>query len=212
MALKIIDCEQGTPEWLQYRAGIITMSRAQCLLVNGKSESGLGAEALSYIDELIGERLTGKPVNSFKGNEHTERGHEMEPEAIAMYASMTGRKVDSCGIMLNHGVGYSPDGLVGDDGLVEIKSKLPKIMVKVLCNDEVPKEHIAQCQGGLWVSGREWIDFVAYWPGMPLFVKRMYRDEKYIKRLAERCELLYSVLEDRQSKAVSNGYEIDCPW
>ena len=212
MSVKIVDCEQGADEWFAARAGIITMSRAQCLMVKGRSESGLGEDAIGYIDELIGERLTGGNSMSFGGNWHTRRGKEMEPQAVAEYEALSGNKVAHCGIMLNHGVGYSPDGMVGDNGLVEVKSKLPKIMVKVLCGNEVPKEHIAQCQGGLWVSEREWLDFIAYWPGMPLFVKRIYRDEKYIKELAGRCELLYSVLAEREKVAKSNGYTGDQPW
>ena len=86
--------------------------------------------------------------------------------------------------------------------MTEIKSKLPKFQVAVILGGEVPKEHVAQCQGGLWVTQREWIDFVSYWPGMPLFVKRMYRDEKYISNIAERIERFYDLLNERMNRVL----------
>ena len=83
------------------------------------------------------------------------------------------------------------------DGLVEIKTKLPKYQI------ELPQEHVAQCQGGLWVSEREWIDFVSYWPGMPLFVKRAYRDEAMIRTIAKRVEAFHEELEHRMAMVMA---------
>jgi len=183
--------------------GIVTMSRLKELLVNGKSASGFGAGALSYMHELIGERMTGEPSDVFQGNRHTERGHEMEPVARELYQEATGHESHEVGIILNHGVGYSPDGLIGDSGALEIKSKMPKYQVEVLLAGEIPKEHVAQIQGGLWVSEREWLDFVSYWPGMPLFVKRAYRDEKMIRTIAERVEAFYEELESRMQMVMA---------
>jgi predicted phage-related endonuclease len=196
--------EQGSEEWLAARCGLVTMSRVKSLLVNGKGPGGFGADALSYMHELIGERMTGEPAASWGGNTHTQRGHEMEPMARELYQEATGHPVDECGIILNHGAGYSPDGLVGQiDGLLEIKTKLPKLQVEVLLAGEIPKEHHAQIQGGLWVSEREWLDFVSYWPGMPLFVKRAYRDDKMIAQIAERVEAFYAELETRMSRVMA---------
>jgi len=106
------------------------------------------------------------------------------------------------GIILNHGVGYSPDSLVGTNGLLEIKTKLPKFQIEVLLSGEIPAEHVAQCQGGLWVSEREWIDFVSYWPGMPLFIKRAYRDDIMIRTIAERVEAFHEEMERRISQVM----------
>ena len=100
-------------------------------------------------------------------------------------------------------MGYSPDCLVDSNGLVEIKTKLPKYQIELLLTDELPQEHVAQCQGGLWVSEREWIDFVSYWPGMPLFVKRAYRDEAMIRIIAERVETFYEELEHRMTMVMA---------
>ena len=110
---------------------------------------------------------------------------------------------NSLGIILNHEVGYSPDSLVGDNGLLEIKTKLPKFQIEVLLSGEIPAEHVAQCQGGLWASEREWIDFVSYWPGMPLFVKRAYRDETMIRTIAKRVEAFYEELDRRMAMVMA---------
>lgn len=197
------ELQQGTEEWLSARCGIVTMSEVQCLLVNGKSASGFGAGALSYMDQLIGERITGEPAEGWGGNAHTERGKEFEPVARDLYTQRTGNQPEEVGIILNRGAGYSPDGLIGNDGAIEIKTKLPKYQVKVILDGEVPKEHMAQCQGGLWLSEREWIDFVSYWPGMPLFVKRAYRDEKMIRTIAERVEAFYEELDSRMQMVMA---------
>lgn len=202
--MQILNLDQGTPEWHEARLGIVTMSELHTLLVNGKGPGGFGAGAFTYMNQLIGERITGEPADAFQGNKHTERGHELEPMARALYTEQTGNlDIEQVGIILNHGAGYSPDSLVGADGLSEIKTKLPKYQVEILLSGEIPKEHIAQCQGGLWISEREWIDFISYWPGMPLFVKRAYRDEKMIRTIAERVAAFYEELEDRMAAVMA---------
>lgn len=201
--MKIIsDVEQGTQEWLELRLGIATCSELDTLLVNGKGQAGFGAGAFTYMDTLIGERITGEAADPFTGNRHTERGHELEGTGRQLFESQTGVTTQQVGIILNHGIGYSPDSLIGVDGLCEIKTKLPKFQVGVILGNEIPKDHIAQCQGGLWVSEREWIDFVSYWPGMPLFIKRTYRDEAMIRKLSERVKTFYEILDERMNKVL----------
>lgn len=198
----ITDIAQGTPEWLALRLGIVTASELDCLLVNGKGESGFGVAAFTYMDQLIGERITEEAAEIPFQTKATVRGHEQELVANNLYEVREEVSTTQVGIILNHGIGYSPDGLVGDNGLIEIKTKLPKFQVGVILADEVPKEHVPQCQGGLWVSEREWIDFISYWPGMPLFVKRMYRDEVMIRKIAERVKTFYEILDDRMNKVL----------
>lgn len=203
MTMQIIrDLEQGSPEWHDLRAGIITMSEIQCLLVDGKGIAGFGTGAITYMNILIGERITGESADAFEGNKHTERGHELEPKARELYLAQTDLECDQVAIILNHGCGYSPDSLVGSDGLNEIKTKLPKFQVDIILSDAVPNEHVAQCQGGLWLSDREWIDFVSYCPGMPLFIKRMHRDEAMIRKMAQRTATFYEILEDRMNRVL----------
>lgn len=198
----ILTMEQGSAEWLQARLGIATSSELDCLLVNGKGEGGFGVAAYTYMDQLIGERITGEAAEIPFQTKATIRGHEQEGIANGLYEALEGVSVQSAGIILNHGMGYSPDGLIGDDGLIEIKTKLPKFQVGVILSGEVPKEHVTQCQSGLWISGREWIDFISFWPGMPLFVKRMHRDEKLIEKMAERVSTFYEILENRMNRVL----------
>ncbi|MBV4553097.1 YqaJ viral recombinase family protein [Pseudomonas sp. SWRI102] len=198
----ITEVEQGSPEWLALRLGIVTCSELDCLLVNGKGEAGFGAGAFTYMNTLIGERITGEAADPFQGNRHTERGHELEGVARKLYEQRKEVKTTQVAIVLNHGAGYSPDSFVDANGLTEIKTKLPKFQVEVILSGEIPKEHVAQCQGGLWVSEREWIDFVCYWPGMPLFIKRAYRDEAMIRKLSERVKTFYEILDDRMNQVL----------
>lgn len=198
----VLTMAQGSPEWLQARLGIATASELECLLVNGKGESGFGVAAFTYMDQIIGERITGEAAELPFQTKATIRGHEQEKVALGLYESIEDVTVESAGIILNHGMGYSPDGLIGENGLIEIKTKLPKFQVGVILSDEVPKEHVAQCQSGLWISDREWIDFISYWPGMPLFVKRLHRDEAMIRKMAERVKTFYEILEDRMNRVL----------
>lgn len=198
----ILNHEQGSDEWHAARCGILTASVMSCLLVDGKGVAGFGAGALTLMNELIGERFTGEAAGKFGGNGHTERGHELEPQARAFVSERLGVEIVNVGIILNHGCGYSPDGLIGDDGLIEIKTKLPKLQIDVILDGVIPKDHVVQCQVGLWVSERDHIDFASFWPGMPLFHKRASRDEAMIRKLAERAKTFYEVMEERTQQII----------
>lgn len=182
MELQIFDCEQGTPEWYQCRLGIPTASEFQTLLAKGRGANGESKERRTYLRKLAGERLTGDPMWTFQ-NEHMERGKEMEAEARDLYSMLRDVEPQRVGFLRRGDVGCSPDSLIGEDGMLEIKTKLPHLQIAVLEEGEVPAEHKAQLQGQLWVAGRQWVDFVSYWPGLPPFVKRVERDEVYIASL-----------------------------
>nr|WP_290701141.1 lambda exonuclease family protein [Halomonas sp. UBA3074] len=202
--MQVLTMEQGTPEWLEARLGRVTMSELKALLVKGKGPGGFGTGAITYMHQLMGERITGELAEPFQGNTNTRRGHTLEGVARKLYCDTTGEsKPHEVGIILNHNVGYSPDSLVGANGLLEIKTKLPKFQIEVLLSNKIPDEHVPQCQGGLWVSEREWIDFVSYWPGMPLFIKRAYRDDIIIRTIAERIEAFHEVLETRLAQIMA---------
>lgn len=177
--LRIFDCEQGTPEWHEARRGVPTASKFADILAKGQ-----GITRTKYLRTLAGEVLTGECAENYS-NGHMERGHEMEEQARSLYAF--DRDVDPvlCGFMLRGRVGCSPDALVDADGMIEIKSKLPHLQIEVLERGTLPPEHKAQVQGQLWIAGREWCDFISYWPRLPLFVTRVERDEKYIETLAQ---------------------------
>ena len=173
------DIEQGEPEWYQVRAGIPTASMYSALLAKGE-----GKTRRTYMLKLAGEVLTGEPMDNYS-NAHMERGHVHEPVARENYAFLMGVEPEQVGFIRNGDTGASPDSLVGTDGLLEIKSKLAHLQLDVLLRDEMPSEHTLQVQGQLWVAERAWCDFVSYCPKLPLFVKRVYRDEPTIQKIAK---------------------------
>jgi hypothetical protein len=179
--IKIFDCEQGSPEWFACRRGIPTASEFDTILAKGRG-GGESKTRRTYMLKLLGERLTGEPMYSYS-NEHMERGKEMEAEARDLYVFMRDVETRRVGFVRNGDVGCSPDSLIADAGMLEIKTKLAHLQLEVLLDDDLPSEHKAQVQGQLWVAEREWVDFVSYWPRLPLFIKRVYRDEVYIAKL-----------------------------
>lgn len=181
--LEIFDCEQGSPEWFDARRAVVTASEFATVLAKGRG----GAESQTrrkYLMTLAGEAITGEVADKWEGNRHTERGKLLEPEARDAYALITGADPVQVGFMRRGGAGASPDSLVGSDGLLEIKTKLPHLQLECLEADRLPPDHVAQVQGQLWISGRQWCDFVSYWPGLPIFIKRVERDEAYIAALS----------------------------
>lgn len=182
MSLQIFDCEQGTPAWHKCRAGIPTASRFDTVQAKGR-DGGKSKTRQDYLHQLAGEVITGECAESFS-NSHMERGKAMEAEARDLYAFMKDVEPTLVGFVRNGDVGASPDSFVAENGAAEVKTKLPHLQIEVLKRNDVPPEHVPQCQGVLWVAEREWIDFISYWPKLPLFVKRVYRDEEYIAKLA----------------------------
>lgn len=189
--MEIIDCDQGSAEWYEARLGVITASCFQEVLPKSR---GSNKGRLTYMYKLAAERIRNE-VNDIFSSPVIERGHEFEELARNLYIQQTGNKVKPCGFIKNN-YGYSPDGLVDDDGLIEIKTKSGHLQIDLLLNDAVPDEHIAQIQGGLMVSGRKWLDFISYCPGLPIYIKRVERDEQYIKNLRAELALFEKELEE----------------
>lgn len=182
--IRIIDCDQRTDEWYRARMGIPTASEfATVMRTKGRGENGESKERREYMLKLAGEILTGEPMESYS-NAHMERGRIMEDEARALYAFLSDEPLQRVGFVVNGPKGCSPDSLVGATGMLEIKTALPHILIARLLKDEFPPEHKAQCQGALWVAERDWIDIAIYWPKLPLFTKRAYRDDVYITTLS----------------------------
>lgn len=181
MSVEIITCEQGSPEWFAARLGLPTASEFKTVIAV-KKEAKDKATRQKYMRQLIGEILTGEPAESYS-NAHMERGKAMEDEARSLYAFMNDADPQRVGFLRNGQKGASPDSLLDADGGLEIKTAVPHIQIDRILRDELPSEHKAQVQGNLWVAEREWWDFLSYWPKLPLFVKRVYRDEAYIADL-----------------------------
>lgn len=183
MAIEFIDCQQNDEAWFRARMGIPTASMFSTVLASGRG-GGESKTRATYLRKLAGEIITGEPMESFT-NKHIERGHTMEPDARNYYALVTGNTPKQVGFIRNGDKGGSPDALIGDDGLLEIKTAEPHRLIEYIEADAFPSEHIAQCQGNLWVSGRQWLDLVVYWPKMPTFIKRIERDPVYIAKLTK---------------------------
>ena len=186
-AIQIFNCEQNTPEWHLARMGIPTASSFADVLTKGRDGKSDGLTRRTYLHKLAGEILTGQPMEMVRTFD-MERGHAMEPEARDLYVLETGAVLEKVGFVRRGRVGCSPDSLIGKDGGLEIKTKAPHLLIDTILKDEFPAEHKAQVQGTLWITDREWWDLECYWPGMPKFIKRAYRDEAYIATLASEIE------------------------
>lgn len=176
------DLEQGTEEWLQARCGVLTASKIGSLITGKRLQVASNDISRALIASLAAEQITGhvEPVHQ---SADMLRGTLDEPLARDAYADHTGRPVTEVGFMVRTEghlvVGYSPDGLVGDDGLIEIKSRRQKKHLQTVLADEVPPENMAQIQAGLWVSGRKWCDYISYCGGMRLWIKRVEPDSRW---------------------------------
>ncbi|KAB0538077.1 lambda exonuclease family protein [Pseudochrobactrum saccharolyticum] len=176
------DIEQGTPEWFAARAGIPTASRFSTVMAKGE-----GKTRAEYMRKLAGEIITGELAEGFT-TPHMERGKLMEDEARETYAFINSVEPYQVGFIRNGDKGASPDSLIGIDGGLEIKTALPHIQIDRLERDRLPPEHKAQVQGNLWISEREWWDFVSYWPRLPMLTTRVYRDDPYIKIMSDEID------------------------
>lgn len=182
------DLEQGTPEWLQARCGILTASVIGKLLTpTGKIAKNETSRRL--VNDLLAQRVN-KCVEPQPSSYAMQRGTEDEAYAKIAYAQNVA-SVSDVGFMVSDEwgfpIGYSPDGLVGDDGLIECKSRAHGLQIGVICDQSVPAEYMAQIQCGLMVSGRSWLDFISF-PAMgggKMMISRVYPDAQYQALLAE---------------------------
>lgn len=185
MSLTIHDeLTQGTTEWLDQRRGMVTASVVGNLITPtlrvADNDTSRGLTAL-----LAAERITGYTDPTFVYDDMW-RGIEDEPRAREKYAEKYA-PVETVGFMVRDdwgfSIGYSPDGLVGKDGLIEVKSRRQRKHLQTILTDAVPAENMAQLQAGLLVSGRKWIDYVSYCGGMPMWVKRVTPDRAWFKAI-----------------------------
>jgi YqaJ-like viral recombinase domain len=186
MSPTIIDCVQGTPEWFQARLGIPTASEFSTVMAAAKD----GKERKTrntYMRKLAGEIITGEPMENYR-NADMDRGNAMEAEVRDYYEFKTDAELQRIGFVINGSKGCSPDSFVGDVGMLEIKTAFPHILIEKILADDFPPEHKAQTQGALWVCEKEWIDLAIYWPKMPMFVKRAYREPAYIRQISDEVD------------------------
>jgi hypothetical protein len=211
--MEIFHCEQGSDEWFAVRMGIPTASNFAAVLADGRGvakdlvssvkEGATSKTRQTYLYKLAGEIITGRQPSEGFSNVHTERGHAMENDARQFYAYMNDVEPRQVGFIRNGRKGCSPDALIDENGVLEIKTKLPHLMIETLLKGKFPSAHKAQCQGILWITEREWIDLFVYWPAIPPFIVRAERDENYICKLENAIDEFNRELDEVVSKIVA---------
>ena len=198
------DIEQRTESWFSVRCGKVTASRVADLMA--KTKSGYSTSRKNYMAQLVCERITGKPAESYS-NAAMQWGTEQEPFARAAYEAHTGVIVEETGFHSHptiEAAGASPDGLVGEDGLVEIKCPNTATHIDTLLDEFIPIKYFCQMQMQMVCTGRKWCDFVSFDPRMPegaqLFVQRLHRDENFVKKMEEEIKKFLVELESKTSK------------
>lgn len=201
--VKIFDCEQQSDEWYAVKLGKVSASNFSMVL-NKKT----GRK--TYLFRLLGERFSGESYESYS-NKTIERGSEVESQARAYYEALYGEVKQIGFAQLNDYVGCSPDGLVDDDGLIEIKSPQPNTHIREIIEDKFPSTYKPQVQGNLWVTGRAWCDFISFDPRVkvrPFWKIRVYRDEEYIvETLAKAINIFVKEMIELEGKITNKNLD-----
>ena len=206
---KPVEMRQGSLEWRAARCGKITSSCFGKVMTRGRGkDEAWGQTAFTYMMEVLGEQLSGVPADEIS-SKYLEWGHTHEPTARALYTWRVGLPVTLTGFVPHPDlplVGGSPDGLVGDDGCMEIKCPYTvRTHLETIFENKInDKDYQWQCQGNLWVTGRAWMDFVSFHPNLPedlqLHVIRVPRDEDMIEELEDRIKRFSDMLSVRLRK------------
>lgn len=183
----MLDIEQGSAEWHHIRCGKVTASRVADVMA--RTQKGWGASRYNYAAELIAERLTGVSAEGFT-NAAMQWGTDQEPRARASYEFYAGVDVKQVGFVIHSQIpeaGASPDGLVGEDGLVEFKCPNTSTHIDTLVSQSIPGKYVTQMLWQMACTGRKWCDFVSYDPRLPenmqMFIKRIQRDDNAITEM-----------------------------
>jgi putative phage-type endonuclease len=208
----MIEVEQRSNEWFALRLGKVTASRVADLMA--KTKTGYSATRENYMAQLVVERISNSQAETFT-NAAMQWGTDQEPFARGEYEATQGVMVEECGLVSHPTIemaGASPDGLVGDDGLIEIKCPNTATMIDVLLTGNVASKYYTQMQFQMACTGRQWCDYVVFDPRMPakaqMFIKRVARDEafiaemeaevtKFLSEVAEKVAKIQSIIESK---------------
>lgn len=195
----VCEHEQGTLEWHLDRLGVPSASMfSKIISSTGKAST----QAKDYMRQLLADWVANEPVDPMRPTQAMIDGTELEADARVRYEIATGNDVEECGFcFLNEDklIGMSPDGLVGDDGLLEIKCPKGKTLVGYILDDKLPTAYVQQVQGQLWISGRQWCDFFSYHPKVGHFLHRVERDDEYIDVMDQlTSKFINTMLENRE--------------
>ena len=192
--MKILDCVQGTPEWFQARLGIPSASNFD-MIVTTKGEPS--KQRTKYMYRLAGEFVAGKAEEGYQ-SQAMLNGVQTEEEARSFYEFTKGVEVKQVGFCVSDcgRYGCSPDGLIGDNCLIEIKCPTVAVHVGYLLDNSLPTDYFQQTQGQLLVTGREYVDFVSYYPCLKPLIVRVERDEKFLALLESELKIFYQELQE----------------
>jgi hypothetical protein len=197
---------QGTPEWHDLRRGVLT-STAIKTLITPTLKLADNDKTRAHVYEVAAQRITGRTEDSYMSFDMM-RGHAEEILAREIYVKHYSPVVE-CGFITNDKLGfmlgYSPDGLVGEDGLIEVKSAKAKIQVQRMADGLMPAEHYAQVQTGLWVTGRKWCDFISYSNGMKMMVVRVDADLAYHALIEQSATIFEAKVAEVITSYVANS-------
>jgi putative phage-type endonuclease len=192
---------QRTPEWYAAKLGKVGASRVADLMA--RTKTGYGASRANYMAELLCELLTGANADSYESAAMVW-GREREPEAKAAYCFMTGAAIDEAGFVAHPSItmaGASPDGLIGEDGLVEIKCPNSATHIETLLSQVIEGRYLLQMQFQMACTGRQWCDFISFDPRLPpemqLWIKRIYRQPEKIKEIETEVHQFLGELSSR---------------
>lgn len=204
------DIVQGTDDWLRIKHGVLSASVFKNIITAKKLELSKAATARLFFDDILSQRIDKTIYPNFMSYDMM-RGHEDEPYATAQYEKEYNTEIKHCGFITNETlgfpVGYSPDALVGDEGLLEIKSRVPKYQIKTILDhiagraeDIIPGDYMMQIQAGLWVSDREWLDFISFCNGNQMVTIRVNPIQKFQDAIWEAAIAFEKVLKENMQK------------
>ena len=202
----ICNFAQGSQEWIDARLAIPTASCFSKIITPAGRAS---ASRVDYKRKLLAEWIVGEPFEEFEGNFWTERGQALEAEARNLYEYDVEQEVKQCGFIYADDSkmwGASPDGIVGDDGLLELKCPSLAWHLFYCSEPELPTKYRIQVQGQMWVSGREWCDFVSHYPEYPPMRVRVERDEKLHAAFDEHIIGFVAELKAGRSRLLELGF------
>lgn len=205
--MKIHDVEQNTPEWHAARAGIPTASCFDKICTpTGKAST----QAEGYANLLIAEWMTGGQVETWAGNQWSERGHELEADAAAYYEMVKQVKLEKIGFVTDDAgtMGASPDRKIeGLNRLVEIKCPSPAVHISYLLNNKIDQGYNSQLQGQLLVTGFDGVDIISYCPGLPSIIIPNERDPIYLGTMRRMIDNFNEMLAEKKARIIELGYK-----
>lgn len=212
------DIVQGTEAWLRLKHGVLSASTFKNIITAKTLKLSMASKSTLFFDEILSQRIDETLPDNFMSWD-MQRGHDDEPYAVQQYAKEYKREYQYCGFIINKTLGFplgfSPDALIGDDGLLEVKSRIPKYQIKTILDhiagrvDEIiPSEYMMQIQAGLFVSQRKWCDFVSFCNGNQMVTIRVFPIPDFQIAIQEAAQIVEKVLQENMQKyelAVANN-------